>query len=103
MIERFKGHARRQRPVADDRDHGAILASASGRHGDPQSRADRSARMPHSKSVVFALAARRKWRETPVLLDGVQASAPARQHLVRIGLVAHIPNKTVEGRIEYIV
>src|ERR1700722_18933311 len=103
MIERFKGHACRQRPVTDDRDHGAILRGARGRHCHPQSSADRSTRMPYSKGVVFAFAARWERGQPAVLLDGMQASAPAGQHLVRIRLVAHIPNEAVEWRIEHVM
>ncbi len=38
-----------------------------------------------------------------MLLDGMQQVAASGQHLVRIGLMAHIPHDPVVGRIEDIV
>ena len=59
--------------------------------------------MPDAESVVFALSTGRKWRKAPGLLDGVELIAPARQHLVRIGLVAYVPDKPVIGGVENIM
>ena len=41
--------------------------------------------------------------ETLVLLDGVEPVAPARQHLVRVGLMAYVPDQPVIRGIEHIV
>src|SRR5258707_1215770 len=71
--------------------------------GHAQCRADRRAGVSDSESVVFALGARRKWGEALVLLDGVEPVPPARQHLVRVSLMAYVPDKSVIGSIEHIV
>ncbi len=44
-----------------------------------------------------------KRREAAVLLDGVQLLAPPGQHLVRIGLVADVPDDAVVRRVEDVV
>ena len=65
--------------------------------------ADRGARMADAERVVFALGARRKRREAATLLDGVELIATAGEHLVRIGLVADVPDQAVARRIEHVV
>ena len=44
-----------------------------------------------------------KRREALVLLDGVQPLAPAGQHLVRVGLVPHVPDQPVVRGIEHVM
>ena len=51
--------------------------------------------MADAEGVVFALGAQREGRQAAVLLDGVQLFAPAREYLVRVGLVADIPDQAV--------
>ena len=57
--------------------------------------------MTDAEGVVLALGARRKWRQAPRLLDGMQAVAPPREYLVRVGLMAHIPDQPVVRRVEH--
>ncbi len=59
--------------------------------------------MTDAETVVDAFGARREWREPAALLDASEAPAPAGQHLVRIGLVADVPDQTVVRRVEYVV
>ncbi len=59
--------------------------------------------MRRTKGVVSALGALRKPRNTTQLAQRVHAVASARQNLVRIGLVAHIPHQTVVRGIEHMV
>ena len=59
--------------------------------------------MADAERVVLAFGARRKRREPALLLDGVQLLAPAGQHLVRIGLVAHVPDEPVMGCVKDVV
>ena len=54
--------------------------------------------------VSYSLSARLgKGARPSVLLDGVQLLAPAGEHLVRIGLVAHVPHQAVVRRVEDIM
>ena len=39
----------------------------------------------------------------PALLDGVELLPAARQNLVRIGLMAHVPDQSVIGGVKYIM
>ena len=59
--------------------------------------------MPDAESVVFAFSAGRKWGQALVLLDGVEPITAARQHLVRVGLVTHVPDEAVIGGIEHVM
>ena len=59
--------------------------------------------MADAEGVVGAFAAGRKGRQAVALLDGVQPVAPAGQHLVRVGLVADVPDQAVLGGVEDIV
>ena len=83
------------RAIADHGDHAPLLAELRGRDRHAERGADRGARVADAEGVVLALGARGEGREPVLLLDGVQLVAPARQHLVRIGLVADVPDDAV--------
>ena len=55
--------------------------------------------MADAEGVVLALRPRREGREAVGLLDGVQAIAAPRQHLVRVGLMADVPDQPVMRRV----
>src|SRR5204862_192150 len=55
---------------------------------------------PGAHDVVGRLGARAEWRETPVLADRVELVAAAGQDLVRVGLMADVPDDLVLGRLE---
>ena len=59
--------------------------------------------MSDTESVIDAFGPHRKGRKPAVLLDGVQLVAAARQHLMRISLVADVPDDAVIGRIEHVM
>ena len=103
VIQRFEGHAGRQRTIADNGHDAAILAALRSRDGHSQSRADRGAGVTDAESVVFALAAGGERRQPCVLLDGMQLLPPAGQHFVRISLVANIPDQAVIGGVEHVM
>ena len=100
MVECLKGHARGQGPIADDRHDAAILRVSRGGYRHAKCSADRGTGVANSKGVVFAFAARRKGCEAAILLDRVQPLAPAGQHLMRVGLMAHVPDQAVVRRVE---
>jgi hypothetical protein len=56
-----------------------------------------------AERVVFALAPAREAREAAALAQRADALAPAGQDLVRIGLVADVPDQPVARRVEEIV
>ena len=59
--------------------------------------------MPGAEGVVLAFVATREAADTAELAQAVHALAPAGQHLVRVGLVAHVPDHAVVGRVEDVV
>src|SRR6478752_7619641 len=56
--------------------------------------------MARAKGIVFALVAAQVAREAAELLDGAEFVTPPRNQLVRVGLVADIPDEDVVRGIE---
>ena len=59
--------------------------------------------MRGAEGVELALGAARKARHAAVLAQRRHVLAPAREDLVRIGLVADVPDEAVVGRVEHVV
>src|SRR5688572_2854567 len=59
--------------------------------------------MPDAETVVDALGPRRERREPALLLDAPEPPPAPRQDLVRIRLVADVPDQAVVGRVVDIV
>ena len=59
--------------------------------------------MGGAEEVVFAFRALGEAREPAALAQRADAVAPAGQDLVRIGLMADVPDEPVSGRVEHIV
>ena len=59
--------------------------------------------MADAERVVLAFAAGGEGREACVLFNGVQLVPPAREHLMRIRLVPHIPDQAVIGSVEHVM
>ena len=74
-----------------------------GRHRHAQRRGDAGGRVRRAEGVVFAFAALRKARQAAELAQAVHAVAPAGEDLVRVGLVAHVPDDAVVRRVEHVV
>ena len=56
-----------------------------------------------AEGVVFAFAWGGESRDAPQLAVGVEHVAPPGQYLVPVGLVPHVPDDAVVGRVEHIV
>ncbi len=103
MIERFECHAACDGAVADHRYDTPILATLRSRHGHAERSADGRGGVSDTERVVLALRARGERSKSARLLDRVELLAAARQNLVWIGLMAHVPNQPVVRRIEDVV
>ena len=57
--------------------------------------------MPGAERIVLAFGAAGEARKAVLLPQGADAIAAAGQHLVRIGLVADVPDQPVIGSIEH--
>ena len=103
VIEGLEGHAAGQSPVADHRHRAAALALEFGRMGHAQGRGDRCRRVTGTECVVLAFDAARKTADAAQLLERGHRLAPAGEDLVRVGLVAHVPDDAVVRGVEHIV
>lgn len=56
-----------------------------------------------AEGIVFALGSLGEAREATALAQCADAIAPPRQNLMRVGLMADIPNDNVARRVEYVV
>jgi hypothetical protein len=79
----------------------AVLGRAA-EHGllDPDGVADRGGGVAGAHDVVLGLEARAERGQAAVLADRVQLVAPAREDLVRVGLVADVPQDLVLRRVD---
>ncbi len=103
IVHRLVGHAGAHRAVADDRDHVALAAHHLARHRHAEAGGDRGRGVRGAERVVFRFRALGETAEAAALADGADAVAPAGQDLVRIGLVADVPDQPVIGCIEHVV
>jgi len=103
IVHRLESHAGRHRTVADHGDRVQRVALDLGGLRHAQRGGNGRRRVRRAEGVVLALVALRKAGNAILLAQGMHALAPARQNLVRIGLVAHVPHDTVVRRVEHIV
>ncbi len=99
MVKRLEGHAGGHRAVADHGHHLARIAALAQRECHAERGARRRARMAHAERVVVAFFAPREGGESIELADRAQLVAAPGQHLVRVGLVAHVPDDAILGRV----
>ena len=59
--------------------------------------------MARAERVVFRFVALEKAADSAVLLDGRKLVAPSGQNLVRVSLMAHVPDDAVVRRVESIM
>ena len=73
------------------------------RHRHAERRRDRGRRVRGAEGVVLAFVAARKAADAAELAQRAHAVAPAGEDLVRIGLVADVPDQAVVRRVEHVV
>ena len=101
VVERLERHPARERSVADHRDDLAVLADPLAHRlleADPV--ADRCRGVARAHDVVLGLGDRAERGEPAVLADRVEPIAAAGQDLVRVGLMADVPQDLVAGRVQ---
>ena len=76
------------------------LALQIARHRHAEAGGDRGGRMRGAERVVFALGALGEAGKPAALAQRADAVAPAGENLVRIGLMADVPDQPVGGRVE---
>ncbi len=101
LRDRLERDAAGHRAVADDRHDVAVLAvAAAHRLLDADRVADRGRGVAGAHDVVLGLEDRAERREPLVLADRRQLVAAAGQDLVRVGLVADVPEDLVARGVE---
>ena len=100
IVHRLVGHAGRDRAVADDADDVVVVAGEIARDRHAEAGGNRGRGMRRAEAVVFALRALGEAGEAAACAQGADAVAAAGQDLVRIGLVADVPDQLVIGRVE---
>jgi hypothetical protein len=104
VVERLEGDAPGQGAVADDRDDLAVLAHpVAHRLLEADGVGDRGRGVAGAHDVVLGLADRAERGEAAVRADRVQLVAAAGEDLVRIGLVADVPEHLVARGVEQAV
>ena len=103
MVERFEGHAAAHCAIADHGYGTACFTLQSRCAGHTQRGADRGAGVPRTKGVVNTLGAVREGRQAILLLDRSQTRTATGDDLVRIGLMAHVPDDAIVRRVEHVM
>ena len=99
--QRLERHAAGERAVADH-GHDTAVRAAAAPHGllDAHRVGHRGRRVAGAHDVVLGLADRAERGQAAVLADRGELVAAPGEHLVRVGLVADVPEHLVGGRVE---
>ena len=103
IVHRLIGHAGGHRAIADHRDDIGSLAGERIGHRHAEAGRNRRGGMRRAKRIVFALGALGEAGQAAASAQGPDSVAPSGQDLVRIGLVADVPDQPVARRIEDIM
>ena len=100
VVHGFIGHAGRHGAVADHGDDVVVLAGEVARHRHAEAGGDRRRGMGGAERVVFAFGALGEAGQPAALPQGADAVASAGEDLVRVGLVADVPDQPVGRCVE---
>ena len=103
VVHRLVSHPRRHRAVADDRDHMVAAVGQIARHRHAEAGRDRRRGMRGAERVVFAFRALGETAQASALPQSSDPIAPTGQDLVRVGLVADVPDDAIGRRVENVV
>ena len=103
VVHRLVGHARGHGAVADHADNVKILSRKIAGHCHTKASGNRGRRVSRAEGVVLTFSSARKTGKTAALAERADPVATARENLVRVGLMAHVPDDFVVGRVEEVV
>ncbi|CAG9212845.1 hypothetical protein PSP6_310082 [Paraburkholderia tropica] len=103
VVHRLEGHAGRHRAVTDHGDARGVFALELARDGHAERRRNRRARVRGAEGVVVGFVAFREARNAAELTQRRHLVAAARENLVRVGLMAHVPDDAVARRVEHVM
>ena len=96
-------HAGAHRAIADHGDDVVVVAGQIARHRHAKASRDRGRAVRGAERVVLALRPARKTAEPTALTQRASTRPPAGQDLVRIGLMADVPQDQIARRVEDMV
>ena len=100
VVHGLIGHARGHRAVADHGDDVVLAAGKVARHRHAQRRGDRGRGVGGAERIVVALGALGETGQSAAGAQGADAVAAAGEDLVRVGLMADVPDQPVARRVE---
>ena len=103
VVQSLVGHAGGQRAVADHGDDPVAAAGEVPDDGHSERGRDRCRRMRGAEGIELALAALGEAGKPAGRAQRVDAVTAARQDLVRVGLMSHVPNQPIARRVEDVV
>ena len=103
VVHGLVGHAGRHGAIADDGDDVIVAAREIARDRHAEAGGNRGRRMRGAEGVVFALGALGEAGESAAHAQRADLVAPAGQDLVRVALMADVPDQAIARRIEEIV
>ena len=101
VVHRLERHAGRHGPVADHRYRIARITPKLCRHGKAQRRGNRGRAMRRTERIIGAFRPSGIAAKAPFRPQRANPVAPPGQDLVRIALVAHIPDQLVARGVEH--
>src|SRR6185503_15674870 len=103
VVHGLIGHTSAHGAVADHRDHIVLFAGKGARDRYAECYGDRCRGVSGARRVLLALSALADAGQAPSLTQRTNAIAPASQDLVRIRLMADVPEHPIVRRIEHMV
>ncbi len=103
IVHGFIGHAGRHRTVTDHGDNIILAAGEVARHGHAERCGDRGGGVRRTERIVIAFGPLGEAGQPAAGAQGANAIAAAGQDLVRIGLMADVPDQTVARGVEHVV
>ena len=100
VVQRLKRHTRRHRAIANHRDRIAGVTAQIGRHHEPKRRRDRGGTVRRPERIIGRLRPFGEPRQPAFGAQRTDTVAPSGQDLVRITLMAHVPDDLVARRIK---
>ena len=103
VVDGLVGHTARHGAVTDYGHHAVLVLEVVACHGKTEGCRNRSRRVSGAVAVVLAFVPLQKSGNAALLAQRLEAVETARQKLVYIGLVAHVPHDLVVGSIEHVM
>ena len=101
IVERLIGHARADRPVADNGDRIACCLAQFARHREAERGGNAGRGMGCAERVVIAFGPLGETAQPVLLAQGPNAGAATGKDLMGVTLVTHVPDELVIGGVEY--